>query len=192
MEMNIFKTLKITGADKIARRYFIVNSFDGILTSLGIIVGIYSGGLAEPKIIIVAVLGAAIALAVSGISSGYISEEAEHKNSMKRIERAMLTKLSKTKMGGTARKSTLFVALVNGLSPALACVIIIMPSFLALWGIIPKNSLLPSMLIISFILLISLGIVLGKTAKENVWKYALKALVIGVIAAALTSMIALF
>jgi len=190
--MNIIETLKLTDADKIAKRYFIVNSFDGILTSLGIIVGIYAGGLAEPKVIIVAVIGAAIAFAVSGISAGYISEEAEHKSSMKRLERAMLKKLSKTKMGEATRKSPLFVALINGLSPALACVVIIIPAFLAVWNIIPETYLLHSMLAISFIMLTGLGVILGKRAKEKVWKYALKALLIGIIATVLTSLIALF
>ncbi len=190
--MNIIKTLKLTGADKIARRYFVVNSFDGILTSLGIIIGIYAGGLASPKVIIVAVLGAAIALTVSGVSSGYISEEAEHKSSMKQIERAMLKDISKTKMGKSTRKSPLIVALVNGFSPGLACIIIIFPAFLTSWGILPESYLLNSMVAISFLMLITLGIILGKRAKENVLKYAIKALLIGIIAAALTSLIALF
>jgi len=39
--MKILDTLKLSGAEKIARRYFVVNSFDGILTSIGIIMGIY-------------------------------------------------------------------------------------------------------------------------------------------------------
>jgi len=190
--MKILDTLKLSGSEKIARRYFVVNSFDGILTSIGIIMGIYAGGLAEPKIIIVAVIGAAIALAVSGIAGGYITEEAEHKNSMNNLEKAMLTDLSKTKVGKASRKSPLFVALINGLSPALASIIIITPAFFALGGILPENYLLPLMLTISFVMLILLGIFLGKRAKENIWKYAFKALVIGIVATVLTSMIALF
>jgi predicted membrane protein (TIGR00267 family) len=190
--MKILDILKLTDADKIARRYFVVNSFDGILTSLGIIVGIYAGGLAEPKIIVVAVIGAAIAFAVSGISAGYITEEAEHKNSMKKLEKAMLIDLSRTKVWKTTKKSPLFVALINGLSPALASIIIIIPAFFALGGILAENYLLPLMLTISFVMLIFLGILLGKRAKESIWKYALKALTIGVVATVLTSMIALF
>jgi hypothetical protein len=33
--------LKITGSQVIARRYFIVNGFDGALTMLGLLVGFY-------------------------------------------------------------------------------------------------------------------------------------------------------
>ena len=39
---------EITQVDEIARRYFVMNAFDGCLTILGIIVGAYVAGVLMP------------------------------------------------------------------------------------------------------------------------------------------------
>ncbi len=178
--------------NKIARRYIVVNSFDGILTTIGIIVGIYAGGIADPKVIIIAVVGAAIALCVSGIFGGYLTEEAEKKGSLARIERSMLKKLSSTKIEEKSKKSTIVIGLANGLAPAFASLIIISPAFFAALGIISEKNLLFMMIGIAFIMLAVLGVILGRRAKDNILKYVIKTVIIGAIAAVLTSVISFF
>ena len=54
--------LRISRSEEIARRYFVVNGFDGALTMLGIIIGFYVSEPAGLGTIISACLGAAIAL----------------------------------------------------------------------------------------------------------------------------------
>ena len=54
----------------IARRYFVVNGFDGALTMLGLLMGFYVGNdSVDLHLLITACMGAAIALSVSGVSS---------------------------------------------------------------------------------------------------------------------------
>ncbi len=189
--MNIPKSLRTTGAVKIARRYFVVNSFDGILTSLGIIIGLKVGGISDQGVVIAAVLGAAVALAVSGFPSGYLVEDAEHRRQIHKLEKAMLKDLSKTKMGSDAREAPFLVALVNGLSPSLAAIIILIPAFLAEGGFLNRALVFEYMMIVAFTLLAFLGAFLGTIAKENIPKYIFKTLLIGVVAATLSSAVSL-
>ncbi|MCW8893841.1 MAG: hypothetical protein OQL18_11070, partial [Deltaproteobacteria bacterium] len=74
--------LDITRSRSLARRYFVVNGFDGALTMLGIIMGFYVSDRANLSIIINSCFGAAIALGMSGLSSAYISESAEQKKEL--------------------------------------------------------------------------------------------------------------
>jgi predicted membrane protein (TIGR00267 family) len=77
--------LKITGSQVIARRYFIVNGFDGALTMLGLLVGFYVSEDVSLAVVSNACLGVAIALGMSGVSSAYISEAAEKQRELRRL-----------------------------------------------------------------------------------------------------------
>ena len=54
--------LHITRTRGIARRYFVVNGFDGALTMLGILMGFYVSAAADLRLVIGACAGAAVAL----------------------------------------------------------------------------------------------------------------------------------
>ena len=75
--------LNITRSQFIARRYFIVNGFDGALRMLGLLVGFYVSDDVKLPVVINACLGVAIALGMSGDSSAYISEAAEKQLELK-------------------------------------------------------------------------------------------------------------
>ena len=74
---------EISEVSAVARRYFIMNFTDGLLTTLGIIVGFFVLFIADPlkypttNIIILPGIATAIAMGVSGISGSLLSEEAE-------------------------------------------------------------------------------------------------------------------
>ena len=189
MFRKIAEILRLSEAGEIARRYFIINFFDGILTALGVIIGIYAVGIHDIQIITAAVIGAAIAMFVSGFSGAYISERAEKAEDLKRIERAMLRKMGKTKIGEAARKVPFIVAFVNGLSPAISSIVIIIPCAFALAGLLQEAYVFPFVLTISFSLLFILGIFLGRIAKENTLFFGLKTLIIGAVAAGLCMLV---
>jgi len=109
--------LQISRSEKIARRYFVVNGFDGALTMLGLNIGFYVSGEQTLSVIISACLGAAVALGVSGVSSAYISEVAERERELQELEGAMVRDLSDTAHGQASRYIPVFIALVNGLAP---------------------------------------------------------------------------
>jgi predicted membrane protein (TIGR00267 family) len=127
--------LQITRTHGIVRRYFVVNGFDGALTMLGLIIGFLISSTADLSIIINACLGAAIALGMSGLSSAYISEAAERRRELLKLQEAMIADLQQSAHGVAARWVPLLIALVNGLAPALISLLILIPLWLAKYGV---------------------------------------------------------
>jgi len=78
----------------IARRYFISNGFDGILTSVGAVLS----GIPDDATVIGIGLGAAVGLGTSAVWSVWEIERAETRAEIRRIERAMLTDLDDTRI----------------------------------------------------------------------------------------------
>ncbi|MBD3227006.1 MAG: hypothetical protein GF329_02375 [Candidatus Lokiarchaeota archaeon] len=93
--MSKYKTyLKITNVAAIARRYFVNNFYDGMLTILGSLLGfltyILTGApTVESHIIILAGIGTSISMFISGFSGSYLSEKAERRKIQNEIEKAM-------------------------------------------------------------------------------------------------------
>jgi predicted membrane protein (TIGR00267 family) len=153
--------LKITGSRTIARRYFVVNGFDGVLTMLGIIMGFHISGTPNAKMIINACLGAAVALTVSGMTSAYLSEAAERQNSLRQLEQAMISDLGESAYGKAARLIPALIALVNGMAPLLLCLLIISPFWLADYLPLPP---LPAAIGAALTEIFFLGVLLGKVS----------------------------
>jgi len=170
---NFKHYLKISGIGEIARRYFIMNAFDGAVTMLGILIGAYVGGAVSPKIILSAGLGAGIAMGVSGFFGAYLAEEAERSRRIRSLEKALHIDLDDTLIGRAATFAAVMAALIDALSPMLAALISISPFILSFMGILdPWLSYMVSIGLILTLLLI-LGIFLGKVSGENTLYYAL-------------------
>lgn len=92
-----FKTYdEITNYSIIARRYFINNFYDGILTVFGILLGFFVlilKDLPQPKIsstyILLTGFSTSITMFFSGISGSYLSEKAEQKRMHADLDKAM-------------------------------------------------------------------------------------------------------
>ena len=86
----------ITDFFSIARRYFVNNFYDGMLTILGIILGffilVFKEGqqTVESHIIILTGLATSISMFMSGLSGSYISEKAELKRLKAELDKAMV------------------------------------------------------------------------------------------------------
>jgi len=174
---------KIAGIGEIARRYFAMNSFDGVLTILGILIGSYVGGIRQANIVISAGLGASIALMVSGLWGTYLTEYAERTRSLKELESSILIKLEKTDIGKASKAATIIVALINGLSPLMAGILVLTPFFFSeIFNII---NIYYTSIGIAFLILFGLGMFLGKISKENMIKMGFKMILAGVASAAL-------
>jgi len=86
--------LKITQVASIARRYFVNNFYDGMLTILGSLLGFLTYILTgtptvESHIIILAGIGTSVSMFISGFSGSYLSEKAERRKIQNEMERAM-------------------------------------------------------------------------------------------------------
>ena len=75
--------LRVTKASGIARRYFVMNGFDGAMTTFGVVLGSWIAGVARSEIIILAGLGACLAMGLSGFFGAYIAERAERERHLK-------------------------------------------------------------------------------------------------------------
>ena len=156
--------LQLTRSSDIVRRYFIVNGFDGALTMLGLIMGFLFSSSVELSVILNACLGAAIALGMSGMSSAYVSESAERHRELAKLEDAMLSDLQDSAHGEAARRVPWLIALVNGLSPLIISLLILIPLFLSIAGIMLPVSPLYISIVIALVLIFLLGVFLGRIA----------------------------
>ncbi len=161
--------LNISGSHHIIRRYFVVNGFDGALTMLGLIMGFTMTGSNDLDVIISACLGAAIALGISGISSAYISEQAERSKAFAKLEQAMITDLEQSAHGRARQWVPLLTGLVNGSSPLLISLLIISPLWLAESGVALPFSPINTTLAVALIIIFFLGVFLGRIANVSWW-----------------------
>lgn len=179
--------VRITHSAGIVRRYFITNGFDGALTMLGLLLGFRLSGEAPLEIALSACLGAAIALAMSGISSAYISETAERQKELRELEEAMLAELDQSSHAQAARLVPVLIALVNGLAPLTLALLITLPIWLVHWEFSLPFSPFDSAIALAFVLIFIMGIFLGRISGVFWLLAGLRAVLI----AALTSLVIL-
>jgi predicted membrane protein (TIGR00267 family) len=159
--------LKMSGVASISRRYFVLNSFDGAMAILGVVVGAYSSGAINPKVVIGAGLGAAIAMGASGFSGAYLTERAERRRKLLVIRKAMLTDLTNSIHGRAMKAATIWAALIDGLSPMLTAIVPMIPFFMNSVGLISTNQAVWYSVSSIFCILFLLGAFLGKISKES-------------------------
>ena len=86
----------ITDFFSIARRYFVNNFYDGMLTILGIILGFFISALRgsqhtiDSYLVLLTGFATSISMLVSGLSGSYISEKAEQRKLKLELDRAMV------------------------------------------------------------------------------------------------------
>ncbi len=176
---------ELSEAGQIARRAFANNSFDGVLTMIGVVMGNFVVGVQDAKVVLVTGLSTALAIGISGAWGAYLTESAERRHEMAELERFTLTELSDTKIGKASRMAVWLVAAVDGLSPFLAALLVVVPFFFA--------SLLPSVsyafyasIGMALVALFGLGVYLGNIAKENVVILGIKTAFAGIVCMALS------
>lgn len=175
---------KIAGIDKIARRYFVMNAFDGVLAVLGILLGTF---MVQPdqKIVVTTGLAAGIAMGVSGIWGAYLTERAERQMELKELERATLSKLKGTKIGKAASTAVIVIAVIDGLAPFIAAAIILSP-FIFLTQLLTVNQMYIISAATAFLVLFLLGIFLGRISKENIIKTGAIMILAGIVSLAIS------
>jgi predicted membrane protein (TIGR00267 family) len=173
--------LHISHTREIVRRYLVVNGFDGALTMLGLIIGFLVSTPAELSVIINVCLGAAIALGMSGVSSAYVSETAERKRALGKLEEAMVSDLHESAHGDAARWVPVLIALVNGLAPLIISLLILLPLWLSSAGIPLPVPPLYAAIVVALLLIFSLGIFLGRIASISWLRSGTRTLLVAVI-----------
>jgi predicted membrane protein (TIGR00267 family) len=169
---------------EIARRYFVMNAFDGILTIIGVLTGSYVARVESASVVISTGLATSIAMGISGLWGAYFTEAAERKRDLDELENHTLTDLSGTRIGRASRMAGVIVALVDGLAPFLSALIALLPFFFGAYlGDIYLSYYLS--LGIALLSLFGLGAFLGTVSQGNVALWGLKMIGAGLLSIAL-------
>ncbi len=171
---------EIAEVGEIARRYFPMNAFDGVLTTVGIVTGAYVGGVTDPGSLVVVIASASLSLGVSGFYGSYLSEQAERTRALRELEDTMLSRLDETDVGSAARYAAVAIAAVAGFASAIGGLIICIAfllqpvlgvdgSFYVAWAIAVAE-------------LILLGVFLGHVSRGRVVVSSLKLVLAGAVA----------
>jgi predicted membrane protein (TIGR00267 family) len=178
---NVREYSRIAGVGEIARRYFAMNAFDGVLTTIGVLMGNYLAGVRDAAIPIRTGIATSIAMGVSGLWGAYLTETAERQRELTELERASLVDQSGTKIGRASRLAVVIVSLVDGLAPFLAALVVLVPMFFsAIIGNIFISYVLS--LVIALTGLFGLGVFLGHVSNRSLIGYGLRTLVAGIVA----------
>ncbi len=169
---------QVTGAQKIIRRYFAMNAFDGAMTSLGVVIGAYLSQIDDPRSVIGVIITSGIAMMVSGFSGTYMTESAERSHSLNELEDAMLINLDDTVYGRAGKFVSLFAALVDGSAPFLASIPSVIP-FILVPGLIDIGRAFIVAMGASIFTLFILGVYLGRISGENILYSGMKMVVSG-------------
>ena len=164
---------------EIARRYFAMNAFDGVLTIIGVLMGNMVAGVEDPRIVVSTGLATCVAMGVSGLWGAYLTEAAERKRDLDQLSRYTLIDLDDTRIGRASRVATVTVALVDGLSPFLAASIVLIPFFVV--GLFPAIAwAYYTSLGMALLTLFGLGLFLGYISRGNLIVYGIKTVIAGV------------
>ena len=171
--------IQITHAEDVLRRYFVMNAFDGAMTSLGIVVGSAVANVPDIRFIVGAILGGAMAMGLSGSLGTYMTERAERLRDVKDLENAMLTNLENSLHAKASRAVSIVAALVDGLAPIMTSTIAVIPLVVcALLGTSVLQAVSASVAA-SLVSMFLLGMYLGRIGKDRLLISGLKMLAAG-------------
>ena len=169
---------QLSNIGEIARRYFAMNAFDGVLTIIGVLMGNYTAGVENPQIVVTTGLATCVAMGISGLWGAYLTEAAERERELSELEGVTLTSLRETRLGEASRAAVVIVAVVDGLSPFMAAMIVLLPFFFA--------QLFPTIrwvyltaLGLSLLTLFLLGVFLGRVSRQNIILYGFRTVIAG-------------
>ncbi|RLG55909.1 MAG: hypothetical protein DRN95_07370 [Candidatus Hydrothermarchaeota archaeon] len=186
------KYIEITELGAIARRYFVMNAFDGALTMLGVVIGAAMSHATDPSVIIIAGVAGSFAMGVSGYSGAYMAESAERVKEIKTLEKAMCKPMEDDSMHKEAAKfATQATAIVDALSPALAALIVISPYFMVNFGMLDMGTAFIMSLALTLSILALLGMYLAKVTEENMVMHGVKMLMVGMGTAILCTLVSI-
>ena len=176
---------RIAGFWQIARRALANNSFDGILTTIGVLMGSYVAGVRTAGIVIRTGIATSIAMGISGMWGAYLAESAERGRELAELEKISLTDLGSTKIARASRVAVIVVSAVDGLAPFVSSLVVLIPMFIA--------PLLPTILLsyalsimVALVSLFVLGLFLGTICERNLVSYGLRTVLAGVVCIGIT------
>lgn len=179
---------RIAGFSKIARRALANNAFDGVLTTIGVLMGQFTVGIRDASTVIHIGVATSISIGISGLWGAYLAESAERRRELAELERISLTDLGETKIGRASRMAVIVVSLVDGLSPFVSSLIVLIPMFIAplIGNILISYALSIAVALVS---LFGLGMFLGHISGRSLIGYGLRTTVAGIVAIVINALL---
>lgn len=187
-------------ASKHQKRYLIRGFIDGVLSSLGVVIGAStaigatagSNNTAASAIIIAAGIGGGVANGLSNILGASVGEKLVKELELSEIEKAMLK--SGGELRGTAVDQKLneklwSSAIYDGVATFIGSIIPVLPFIIGSLFLITDMISLYASIIISLLLFFILGVYIGRIAKEQVIISGLKLVAFGVVTVIITTLI---
>jgi len=140
-------------------RYIILGSIDGLLATLGIIVGV-SVTSASDVVIVSAAFGGAIALALTNGLGSYLAESTIEYGKLAVTEKSLLRDLSDTYVESQSRRKIMKDAVFSGAASFIGSLVPMSPYLLSVGSVTISIAL-------SLISLIALGIYAGYISKQS-------------------------
>jgi len=140
-------------------RYIILGSIDGLLATLGIIVGV-SVTSASDVVIVSAAFGGAIALALTNGLGSYLAESTIEYGKLAVTEKSLLRDLSDTYVESQSRRKIMKDAVFSGAASFIGSLVPMSPYLLSVGSVTVSIAL-------SLISLIALGIYAGYISKQS-------------------------
>ena len=172
---------RVAGIGAIARRYLAMNAFDGVVTIIGVITGSYAAGVSSGHTVVVTGASTAVAMSVGGVWGAWLSESAERKRDVEKLERHMITDLGQSRIGRASRAAVVVVVLVEAITPLIAATPAVLPFLFA--------SHLPDIrwayglgVLMALLTLAAVGIFLGRISKQGLVGFTLKTVLAGMVA----------
>jgi predicted membrane protein (TIGR00267 family) len=179
---------EIAEIGEIARRYFAMNAFDGVLTIIGVLTGHYAAGVDDPVIVVTTGLTTSVAIGISGLWGSFLTESAERKREMDELSRSTLSDLNGSKIGKASRFAAVAVSLVDGLSPFLASLVVLIPFFFANL-FVDIHYVYYTAIGFALLVLFGLGMFLGKISKQSLIGMGLKTLAAGLVSILISNLL---
>ncbi|MGC8577008.1 MAG: VIT1/CCC1 transporter family protein [Thermoproteota archaeon] len=183
------KYIEVSEVGEIARRLFIMNGLDGIMTILSILIGSYIGKVSIETILSM-VFGASVAMSISGAYGAFVSERSERKRHIKELEKALFSDLDGTVVERANLTAVIIVMVVDSISPLIFSFITIFPLVLSKLNFLSLQVAFNLSFIIGGVSLFVLGLLLGKIAHEHVLVHGLFMVLSGLFVAVIMFLLA--
>ncbi len=140
-------------------RYIILGSIDGLLATLGIIVGVSITNV-QSSVVISAAFGGAIALALTNGIGSYLAESTVEYGKLAETEKSLLRDLSDTYIESQSRKKIIKDSITHGGASFLGSLVPLAPYILSTGSVVASIAL-------SLLSLVGLGIFSGYVSKRS-------------------------
>ena len=170
----------------IARRLFVTNGVDSVLSTIGVIVGTSSSQISDPRVYVGAALGGALSLGLlSGFLGVYLTERSEKLRELREMEKAVMGDLHKSVYAKAIETTALYVALWSLLGSLVLPLIALSP-FLVAFLVGPYSFEVEASLLIAHLELAFLGFMSSRS-----WKGTILYLALGLLATVLVRVLGL-